>query len=353
MMSESTNLFDQLKKKKPTSTEGAGQAMGADPSSELRKDEEPSLISRAFAGVGKVTTAIGKGLGEPGVPEMLARMGIAFGTSPSGIKTAGARVGEQFVQMRESQAAQKLAKRQMLTEEERAAATTTAASATKTRADADFIRATEEGGKLLAEPLAQQRFYQVKRRTVWQTVVSKMPNELRAVTDPETGETRTEWVPLDPDLAEKQVNEIMGNWVEEMILKGILPKEGGVYSEPPAPRPTEDVGAAVAGAPLPGGLEAVLGKQESRIQPSRFTPESIGAMFAPETAPAGGTGVALDINLPPLKSPGQENSKENPFVIGSTDKDIASVANLRVGDYVLHEGQLYIMTGPSNMEKVE
>ena len=120
-----------IRKKKPAPMQ-VGQAMagaivGADPGGELELEPEPSPISKAFAAVGKVTTAIGKGLSEPGVPEMLAKMGIAFGTSPSGVPGAGARVAEQFIQagqarrdVEERQALLKLAK-------ERTAATTIAA----------------------------------------------------------------------------------------------------------------------------------------------------------------------------------------------------------------------------------
>ncbi len=80
-----------------------GQAMAQQPKAPAtgsQTEQELNPEAEKASAIGKVLSAVGKALAQPEVPEMLAGMGIAFGTSPSGIKSAGARVGEQFLETR-------------------------------------------------------------------------------------------------------------------------------------------------------------------------------------------------------------------------------------------------------------
>lgn len=111
---------------------------------------EVPVIGEILAGTAKVMTAIGKGLGQPGVPEMLARMGVGFGISPSGVPSAGARVGQQFLAGREAQQAAEVQQAESERAERLVAAEEVRAGAAATTAEA---RAIEEAGP----PLDQMR----------------------------------------------------------------------------------------------------------------------------------------------------------------------------------------------------
>jgi len=106
---------------------GGKPADKVEPSPEVKK---ATTIGNIFSSIGKVMTILdpkgetGEAMKEAGVPEMLARMGIAFGTSPGGVLSAGARVGQQFLGAQEAQVARGLAEREIATREETAAAAT-------------------------------------------------------------------------------------------------------------------------------------------------------------------------------------------------------------------------------------
>ncbi len=360
-MPQTTNPLDQKKwPTKPAPDVGmmgaammAGGAISKGTRAKEELEDEPSLISRIMSGAGKVAASIGKGLAEPGVPEMLARMGVAFGTSPSGIPGAGARVGQQFIDLQETQrqaetqaATRELAGRQVTVQEKRVDIAAEALEIDR------MVATAKTQGQVIIDPVIQQRMYETQRRVTREQVYSSMPGDLITTTDPETGAKRTEWVPHDPVKAQALIEEEMLKFTDRMISLNVWPKEH-MYSTPVQEEaPVEEEGPS----PTPAAkmdIGAVFGGQEQRLvlEPG---PVSIGLEFAPTiTAPAGATKVAQKAMLPPLKNPGQKNSEGNPFIIGSTDKDLANVSNLQAGDYALYEGRLYIVTGPDSWEVVK
>lgn len=157
-------MSDLLSLNKRTAPPGIeGQVMGQQPKQPLAKPQgqQPGNVmagaevnpdAEKASAVGKVLSAIGKALAQPGAPDMLAGLGVAFGTSPTGIKSAGARAGEQFLaarattrQIEAQKVAEVMAGREVTaTEETAAAATSRAATLAETgpiEAKATLIRA--------------------------------------------------------------------------------------------------------------------------------------------------------------------------------------------------------------------
>ena len=74
-----------------------------------------------FGVVGKVLGAIGKAVTTPEAADMLASLGVAVGTSQSGVQSLGARIGTQVLASSQARKAGELAERQVATGEARAA----------------------------------------------------------------------------------------------------------------------------------------------------------------------------------------------------------------------------------------
>ena len=74
-----------------------------------------------FGVVGKVLGAIGKAVTTPDAADMLASLGVAVGTSQSGVQSLGARIGTQVLASSQARKAGELAERQVATGEARAA----------------------------------------------------------------------------------------------------------------------------------------------------------------------------------------------------------------------------------------
>ena len=332
---------------------------------------EPSLISKIMSGTGKVVASIGKGLSEPGVPEMLARMGIAFGTSPSGIPSIGAKVGQQFVEykgvQREAAArgvTQELAGRQVGAQE-------ISAEANVVRAEADLLRARKAGVEPIQIAALEQRFYQAQWNAIWKIEADKAPGDMRVVTDPETGISRTEWVPKNPDAVELIVRGKMEAWTAKMISKKILSEEG-MYAPPireeEAPVPgEEDLGAAVAGgAPVPSDIVGTAferayprtkaaetmarEREELEEQEVAATFEEYGHLYKTQPGkPVATAGYGPPVITQEPVRPSGEGTLESPLELfidpAGKKPDHSELLNaLPSGQYVLINGVLHITT---------
>lgn len=90
------------------------------PNGQLQGQQTEKVKPNPLESVGKVLTNIGKTIAEePQAQEMLARLGVAIGTSPSGVQSTGARVGQAFLEQRETERVGGLEERQQIIEEEK------------------------------------------------------------------------------------------------------------------------------------------------------------------------------------------------------------------------------------------
>lgn len=96
----------------------AAQALATQQPGQQEEKPKPNL----FESVGKAISGVGKSIAEnPEAIDMLARMGIAFGTSLSGVQSLGARLGTQALAGSEVRRGQDIAERQVAVGEQRAA----------------------------------------------------------------------------------------------------------------------------------------------------------------------------------------------------------------------------------------
>ena len=379
-MPQMTNLFDRNKKPAPTQ---AGQTVGIDPGGEM---DLPNPEAEKASVIGKVFSSIGKALAQPGAPEMLARMGIAFGTSPSGIPGIGAKVGQQFIEQkgvqREAAArgvAQELAGRQVGAQEVSAGAQKVSAEANLIRAEADLLQARKAGVEPIQLASLEQRFYQAQWNAIWKVEAAKAPGDMITATDPETGISRTEWVPKDPTGVELIVQGKMDAWTAKMISKKIL-SEGGAYAPPiregEAPVPgEEDLGAAVAGGvPIPSDIvgtaferayprtkaaEAMAREREElKEQEVAATFEEYGHLYKTQPGkPVATAGYGPPVITQEPVRPLGEGTLESPLELfidpAGKKPDHSELLNeLPSGQYILINGVLYITT-ETGTERVE
>lgn len=113
----------QVEKPKPNALENVGKVLNTIGKIASGDPEAMDMLKRigiAGAGlVGRALAAPAKGIAAN--PEAAARIGIAFGTSQSGVQSLGARLGTQVLAGSEARRAQDIAKRQVAVGEERAA----------------------------------------------------------------------------------------------------------------------------------------------------------------------------------------------------------------------------------------
>ncbi len=369
-----------------------GQAMAQQPKSPAsgsQTEQELNPEAEKASAIGKVLSAVGKALAQPEVPEMLAGMGIAFGTSPSGIKSAGARVGEQFLagearkrQIATQTAAEAMAGRQVGAAEVTARATASRAETFKAtgpmQAEANLLAQQNEQMRLnlrktgtIATRAEQTTMFSRHLQYVRFLIATQGYGELVTTTDDE-GNKITVFKTDNPAEAQALIDAEMRKFVEAQVAAGawptahtygyMFPQDEGIEEDAgrrliePEVR-SIDIDVAIAGA-FPG-TTATREIEKTRKQTEQEFEKEFGGRILYEESQrrefTGAEGLVGRIAITKRETkPAGTGTVSSPFMTTSlSKKHIEFIEELPAGVYIDVDGVLYMTKGKGDLEEVK